>query len=55
MSPKTGRPKAENPKSIRFSIRLDSVLNEKLTKYCLDNRITKGEAIRVAIIKLIGK
>jgi len=55
MSPKTGRPKAENPKSIRFSIRLDNTLNDELIKYCADNCITKGEAIRIAIIKLLGK
>lgn len=55
MSPKTGRPKVENPKSIRFSIRLDNNLNDRLTKYCDDNQITKGEAIRIALLKLLEK
>lgn len=55
MSPKTGRPKAENPKSIRFSIRLDKTLNDKLLQYCADNCISKGEAIRIAITKLLGE
>lgn len=55
MSPKTGRPKVENPKSIRFSIRLDENLNNKLSNYCKANNITKGEVIRIALLKLLDK
>lgn len=55
MSPKTGRPKAENPKDIRYSIRLDAETEKQLTEYCKENNITKGEAIRQGIHLLLGK
>lgn len=55
MSPKTGRPKAENPKDIRYSIRLDAETEKRLTEYCKENNITKGEAIRQGIHLLLDK
>lgn len=55
LSPRSGRPKAENPKSIRFSIRLDDVTEKKLQEYCKTNGITKGEAIRQGIHLLLAK
>lgn len=54
MSP-LGRPKAENPKSNRFSIRLDDETERKLEVYCKENNITKGEAIRRGIHLLLQK
>ena len=48
-----GRPKVENPKNIRYSIRLDALTEAKLKKYCEENRITKGEAIRKGIDLLL--
>ena len=51
--PKMGRPKSDNPKDIRFSIRLDSATNERLAKYASDNHITVGEAVRRAIRKFL--
>lgn len=53
MSP-VGRPKAENPKSSRFSIRLDAETEDRLKIYCEQNGITKGEAIRRGINLLLG-
>ena len=32
-----GRPKVENPKNIRYSIRLDAQTEAKLKKYCEEN------------------
>lgn len=55
MSSKIGRPKADNPKDIRFSVRIDQETNEKLTKYCNAKKITKGKAIRIAIDRLLSK
>ena len=55
MSPKTGRPKAEKPKDIRYSIRLDEETEQRLQKYCEENGITKGEAIRKGIHLLLEK
>lgn len=48
-----GRPKSENPKSNRFSIRLDDTTEKKLEIYCLNHGITKGEAIRRGIHLLL--
>lgn len=50
---KVGRPKADNPKSIRYSIRLDKETEEKLIAYCQEHDITKGEAIRQGIHMLL--
>ena len=55
MSPRTGRPKAENPKSIKYSIRLDDETEQKLKEYCEKNGITKGEAIRRGIHLLLAE
>ena len=54
MSP-VGRPKAENPKQSRFSIRLDRETEEKLKAYCEQQGITKGEAIRRGIHLLLAQ
>ena len=54
MSP-VGRPKAEKPKSNRFSIRLDNETEMNLKLYCKEHNITKGEAIRRGINLLLGK
>lgn len=51
--PKTGRPKSDNPKDIRFSIRLDAETNDRLEKYAEENQITVAEAIRRAIRKFL--
>ena len=55
MSPKTGRPKADNPKDIRYSVRLDVKTEEKLQEYCKKHNITKGEAIRQGIHLLLAE
>lgn len=55
MSKKMGRPKAENPKSIRYSIRLDVETERKLEEYCDKHGITKGEAIRRGILLILGE
>lgn len=54
MSPKTGRPKADNPKEIRFSIRLDVDTHKRLEVYCNNHNITKGEAVRQGIDMLLS-
>ena len=53
MSPRTGRPKVDNPKQSRFSIRLDKEREDKLQKYCQEHNVTKGEAIRQGIDLLL--
>lgn len=53
MSPRTGRPKAEEPKDIRFSIRIDKETDKKLDEYCKTKDITKAQAIRKGIFLLL--
>lgn len=50
---RTGRPPVENPKSIKYSIRLDARTESALEAYCTKNRITKGEAVRTALAALL--
>ena len=50
-----GRPKAEKPKNIRYSIRLDEETEKKLLVYSAKNKITRGEAIRRGIFLLLNK
>ena len=54
MTTKMGRPKVDNPKAIKFSIRIDAILERKIKEYCLENNITKGEAIRRGIDLLLS-
>lgn len=51
--PRTGRPKADNPKDTRVTVRLDAPMSKKLNQYCEDNDTTAGEAIRQALKKLL--
>lgn len=53
--PPAGRPKADNPKQSRFSVRLDAITEQKLAEYCAEKGITKGEAIRQGIHLLLRK
>ncbi len=53
MSPRTGRPKSENPKSIDVKVRFDEENHKRLLKYCESHNITRTEAIRQAVDLLI--
>lgn len=53
MSPRTGRPKSENPLAVDLKVRLDSKTNEKLLTYCEKNNVTRAEAIRKGIHLLL--
>jgi len=53
VSPRTGRPKADKPKDIRYSVRLDAETENRLQAYCEAHGITKGEAIRKGIYLLL--
>lgn len=55
MSPRTGRPKLDNPINIRTSVRLDAETDRRLIDYCKANGITKGEAVRKGVHLLLGK
>lgn len=52
---KMGRPKTENPKYIKYSIRIDVETERKLKDYCTIHNITKGEAFRRGINHLLNE
>ena len=52
MSPRTGRPQVENPKSKPIHVRLDIESNNILERYCEQEKVAKTEAIRRGIKKL---
>ncbi len=52
MSPRTGRPKVDNPKSKPIHVRLDNESSEILEKYCEQEQVAKAEGIRRGIQKL---
>jgi len=53
LSPRTGRPKVENPQCQRFTIRLDNITGTRLDNYCKLVGKKRAEVIREAIIKLL--
>lgn len=53
MSPKVGRPKAENPLGSRFGVRLDAETDKKLQEYCKKHGISKSEAVRRGVHLLL--
>lgn len=55
MSPRTGRPKADNPKDVNLTVRLDAETNNRLWDYCEKNEITRGQAIRQGIHLLLAQ
>ena len=55
MSPKTGRPKAQNPKSNPIHVRLDDETLAVLDDYCKRHEKKRTEGIRDGIMLLSGK
>ena len=55
MSPRTGRPKATNPKDVDVKVRFDKETHEKLLQYCQMHSITRTEAIRQGVRLLLGR
>lgn len=55
MSPRTGRPKSDNPKDIDLKVRVDADTHAELLRYSEENSITKAEAVRRGIRLLLQK
>ena len=55
VSPRTGRPKIDNPKSISLKIRIDADTHRALLQYRKDNKLTKAAAVRQGIALILGK
>lgn len=54
MSPRTGRPKAEKPKTIEVKARIDEETNKRLVDYCKENDTNKTEVVRKGIDLVLG-
>lgn len=52
---KMGRPKVDKPKEIKYSIRTDAETERRLEEYCKATGISKGEAYRKGIEKLLAE
>ena len=55
MSPRTGRPKSDNPKSTQIAVRLDKITLEKLDKVARSNSEKRVQTIRRGIEKLYSE
>lgn len=55
MSPRTGRPKSQNPKSKQIAVRLDDETLNKLDEVAKANSETRVETIRRGIDKLYSE
>ena len=51
---RTGRPRKENPKTVKYSVRFDIDTEKELREYCVRHGITRMEAIRQALSLLMG-
>lgn len=51
----TGRPKAENPVNVRFSVCVDKNTADNLNDYCAKENVTKSVAVRRGLALLFGK
>lgn len=55
MSPRTGRPKVDNPKDKDLKVRIDAATLVLLDEYCATHEITRAEAVRQGIHLLLAK
>ncbi|CCY22197.1 putative uncharacterized protein [Firmicutes bacterium CAG:24] len=55
MSPRTGRPKSESPKTVEVKARIDEKTNEKLNYYCERHNVTRTDVVRKGIDEVLGK
>ncbi|PKM61416.1 MAG: CopG family transcriptional regulator [Firmicutes bacterium HGW-Firmicutes-4] len=49
MTPRTGRPKSENPKTVEVKARIDVETNEALIEYCKKYNVTRTDVVRQGI------
>lgn len=52
MSPRTGRPKSDNPKDIQLKIRADKQTVDDLDFCCKKSNLNRSEVIRLGIKKV---
>ncbi|WP_302138410.1 CopG family transcriptional regulator [Clostridium phoceensis] len=55
LSPRTGRPKAEKPKTVEVKARIDEETNTRLEKYCEEHAVTRTDVVRKGIETVLGQ
>lgn len=55
MSPRTGRPKSENPKERSVRVRFNDDQYERLGDYCIRHGTSKAQAIRDSVEKMLSE
>lgn len=55
MSPRTGRPKLNNPKNIDVTVRITAEMNSRLLEYAERHGLTRVEVIRKGIEMVLAK
>lgn len=53
MSPRTGRPKVNNPKKIEIKARIDEETNKELLEYCKENDMSRTDVVRLGLKKVL--
>lgn len=53
MSPRTGRPKVENPKTIEVKARIDADTNQKLVRFCNKHKMSRTDVVRLGLEKVL--
>lgn len=53
MSPRTGRPTSKNPKNVEIKARVDEATARRLFEYCEKLGITRTDAIREGINRIL--
>ena len=55
LSPRTGRPKADNPKNYDIKVRYDEETHKELIEYCKKHNIKRVEAFRQGLKLLLSQ
>ncbi len=55
LSPRMGRPKAENPKLIEVKARIDAETDKRLKTYCDKHSKTRTDVVREGIELVLGQ
>lgn len=55
VSPRTGRPKSENPKGIEVKARIDAETDMRLQDYCRKHNKTRTDVVREGIELILGQ
>lgn len=55
MSPRTGRPKLDKPKTIEVKARIDEEMNDRLKEYCRKNNMTRTEVVRKGLETVLSE